>query len=435
MQESECASVIKPVCGIDENPPPLQSILFAFQHLFAMFSATILVPILVSNLLSLSTEEKTYLIQCALLASGVATIIQVLRFWRIGSRLPIVMGTSNAFLPIVTGIASRYGIGAVLAASFIGAIFETIIGFFLPKMRKLFSNLVLGIVVLTIGLTLIPVGIRQFGGGNHNFGSIENLFIAGFVTVVIIVCNQIFKGVIRSSAILIGMISGYILAVVFGLVSFAPVVDANWFSVPLPFSYTWTFHWDAIVAMLIMYVVTAAETMADSSAITMAGEGRSATHEELEGAVMADGVGSIIGNFLNAFPNTSYSQNVGVIALTGIMSRGVILICAFILMFISLLPKLSTLLAIMPTAVLGGASLIMFSMVASSGLVVLHQVALNRRNLLIIAVSLGLSVGLNAVPSTLGILPDGLRLIFAETGVATATVVSIILDQLLPEED
>ncbi len=434
MQESTCATAIKPVCGIDENPPPLQSLFFALQHLFAMFSATILMPILVANLLSLSTEEKTYLIQCALLASGVATVIQVLRFWRIGSRLPIVMGTSNAFLPIITGIASRYGVGAVLAASFCGAIFETVLGFFLPKIRKLFSNLVLGIVILTIGLTLIPVGIRQFGGGNQNYGSLENLLIAGFVTAVIIVCNQFFKGIIRSGSILIGMVAGYLLAVLLGLVSFVPVSEANWFSMPSPFSYTWAFHWDAIVAMIIMYVVTAAETMADTSAISMAGEGRTATHEELEGAVLADGVGSIIGSFLNAFPNTSYSQNVGVVALTGIMSRVVVLICAFILMFMSLFPKLSALLAVMPTAVLGGASLIMFSMVASSGLVVLHKLELNRRNLLIIAVSLGLGVGLNAVPDTLGILPDALRLIFAETGVATATIVSIILDQLLPKE-
>lgn len=433
-QTSTPSPSIRPICGIDDRLPPGPRFMYAVQHLFAMFSGNILCPILVANLLKAPVTEKAFLIQCSLFAAGLATIIQVYKIGPVGSRLPIVMGTSNAFIPTVLGIASRYGVGAVLAASFVGGVFETFLGTILPKIRRYFTNLVLGIVILTIGLTLIPVGINQFGGGNQDFGSLRNLLLAGATSVTIIACNQFFAGVTRSAAILFGMIVGYVIAWFMGMINFASVWEASWVSFPTPFQYSWSLPWDAVVAMLLMYVVTAAETMGDATGITMGGEGRPATFEETRGSVLADGIGSSVGAVFNAFPNTSYSQNVGVVTLTGVMSRHVVAVCAYILIVISLLPKLSAVLALMPTPVLGGASIIMFSMVASSGLVVLSAVPLNRRNLLIIAVSLGFSVGLNAKPSTLGILPDGLRLIFAETGVATATLVSILLDRILPQE-
>ena len=425
---------IKAICGIEDRLPPGPRFMYALQHLFAMFSGNILCPILIANMINVPVAEKAFLIQCALFAAGLATFIQVYRIGPVGSKLPIVMGTSNAFIPTVLGIGSRYGIGAVLATSFVGGLFETFLGGILPKIRQYFTDIVLGIVILTIGLTLIPVGIKQFGGGNQDFGSLKNLLLAGATSLTIIICNQFFTGVTRSAAILIGMIVGYIIAWFMGMVSFAAVWEADWISFPMPFQYSWSLPWDGVIAMLMMYVVTAAETMGDATGITRGGEGRPATFEESRGAVLADGLGSSIGAIFNAFPNTSYSQNVGVVTLTGVMSRHVVAVCAYILVIIALLPKLSAIMAVMPTPVLGGASLILFSMVASSGLVVLSAVPFNRRNLLIIAVSLGFSVGLNSTPSTLDILPDGLRLIFAETGVATATLVSILLDQLLPKE-
>lgn len=433
-QTSAPSTPIKPICGIDDRLPPGPRFMYAVQHLFAMFSGNILCPILVANLIKAPITEKAFLIQCSLFAAGLATIIQVRRIGPVGSRLPIVMGTSNAFIPTVLGIASRYGVGAVLATSFVGGVFETFLGTILPKIRRYFTDIVLGIVILTIGLTLIPVGINQFGGGNKDFGSLRNLLLAGATSLTIIICNQFFAGVTRSAAILIGMIVGYVIAWFMGMVDFTSVWQASWVSFPMPFQYSWSLPWDAVIAMLLMYVVTAAETMGDATGITMGGEGRPATFAETRGSVLADGVGSSLAALFNAFPNTSYSQNVGVVTLTGVMSRHVVAVCAYILLVISLLPKLSAVLALMPTPVLGGASIIMFSMVASSGLVVLSAVPLNRRNLLIIAVSLGFSVGLNAKPATLGILPDGLRLIFAETGVATATLMSILLDQILPKE-
>ncbi|MDP3058934.1 MAG: nucleobase:cation symporter-2 family protein [bacterium] len=435
MDNTSNVSDIKPLYGIEDQPPLGNSFPLALQHVLAMFAGNITAPILVTGMLGLGMAERTFLIQSALLASALATLIQVGRFWKVGSRLPIVMGTSNAFLPAVMGIASRFGIGAVLGASFIGGIFEFGLGIILPKIRKLFSSLVIGIVVLTIGLTLIPVGIRQAAGGAVNFGSAQNLILSAIVLVSIIVFNQFGKGYVRASSILLGMALGYVVAIAMGVVSFEAVRSASWFAVPMPFKYQWSFPLPAIIAMLMMYVVTAVETVGDATAITMGGEGREATEAEITGSVLADGLGSSLGAVFNAFPNTSYSQNVGVVILTGVMSRHVVRIGAFILLAMSLVPKLAAVISVMPTAVLGGAAIIMFSMVASSGFVLLQRVTLNRRNLLIIAVSLGLGVGLNLTPTALNILPDGLRLIFAETGVATATIVALFLDQFLPVQN
>ena len=432
MAAQETGFVGRPIYGFNDVPAPSKTVLLALQHVFAMFSGNILCPIIVCNMLQLPASEKTFLIQAALFGAALATFIQIKRFGAVGSGLPIVMGTSNAFIPTVTGIASRYGIGAVLATGFVGGLCEALLGSFLPKIQRIFTPLVIGTVILTIGLTLIPVGIKQAAGGSSNFGSLENLLLSGLVLVSIVILNQFGPTVTKTSSILLGMAIGYAVASFTGMIDFTPVAQASWVSFPQPFHYEWSLPLDAVVAMILMYMVTAAETVGDVFAITAVGENRNATQEETRGAVMADGVGSCVGTLFNSFPNTSYSQNVGVMTVTGVLSRHVVLFSAFILLGLSFLPKISAVFAVMPTAVLGGASLVMFSMVASSGLVLLQKVQLNRRNMLIIAISLGLGVGLNAVPEALSILPDGLRLIFAETGVATATLTAIFLDRVLP---
>ncbi|MTI94656.1 MAG: purine permease [Firmicutes bacterium] len=435
MSDQEIKRVIQPVYDIEDNPPLKEGFPLAVQHILAMFAGNITAPIIVASMLGLAAADQTFLIQSALLAAAIGTWIQAGRRFKVGSSLPIVMGTSNAFIPTITGIASRFGIGAVLGAGFVGGIFELLLGGVMPKIRKLFSHLVMGIVVLTIGITLIPVGIRQAAGGNVDFGSATNLLLAALVLVTIILLNQFGKGFFRASAILLGIVVGYVAAIILGMVDFTSVAEASWVAFPTPFRYQWSFPPSAIIAMVMMYIVTAVETVGDVSAITMGGAGREATEEEATGAVLADGAASSIAAIFNAFPNTSYSQNVGVVTLTGVMSRHIVRLGAIILLAMSLLPKLAAVISLIPTAVLGGAAIIMFSMVASSGFVLLQRVQLNRRNLLIIAVSLGLGVGFNVVPSALDILPDGLRLIFAETGVATATLTAIFLDQTLPREE
>lgn len=432
--EKNQTSELDIIYGINDRPELSKAIPLAFQHVLAMFAANITVPLLVSGLLGLSSSETTFLIQCALLMAGITTFIQLAKYKGIGSGLPIVMGTSNAFIATVLLIAGDYGIPGVLGASLIGALFEILIGKNLKKLKRIFPPLVSGIVVLTIGITLIPVGIEQAAGGGENIGDLTSLLIATIVLVTIIIFNQSKNKFLKSSSILIGIILGYIVAAFFNLVEFAPVLEASWFSFPKPFQYNLSFEPIAIVTMLFMYLATTIETMGDVSAITNGAEGRDPTDEELSGGVVADGISSALAAFYNSFPNTSFTQNVGVVNLTGVFSKYVVKIGAIILIILALLPKFSSIIAIMPESVLGGAALAMFSMVAVSGLSLLKKVKFDSRNMLIIAISVGLGVGLNIMPEATQLLPDGVR--FALTsGVVPAALVAIIMNLLLPKND
>lgn len=431
-EDNEPESAIEPVYGIEDTPPLSEALPLALQHVLAMFAGNITAPIIVAGLLSLSFADRSFLIQCALFAGGVGTVMQAGRKFGIGARLPIVMGTSNAFIPTLVGIGGRFGLGAILGAGFIGGLVEIVFGKLLRFVRGLFSPLVVAVVILTIGITLIPVGINQAASGGDTFGVGTGLLLAALVLVSIIVFNQFGSRLLQIGSILFGLLVGYLVAIIAGLVDFSEVAQASWFSIPMPFQYAWTFTPSAVIAMIVMYIVSGVETIGDVSALTVGGEAREPSHEETSGAVVADGIASAFGAIFNAFPNTSYSQNVGVVTLTGVMSRHVVRLGGVLLILFSLVPKLSAFIATIPTPVLGGAAIVMFAMVATSGLVLLRRVPLNRRNLLIVAVSLGLSVGLNVVPEAFDILPGDLQLIFAETGVATATLVAVVLDQVLP---
>ncbi|MBU5428096.1 purine permease [Tissierella pigra] len=422
------------VYGIEDKPELSKAIPLAFQHILAMFAANITVPLLLSTLLDLPPSETTFLIQCALFMAGVATFIQIMKYKGIGSGLPIVMGTSNAFISTVLIIAKDFGIGGVLGASFIGGLFEILLGKNLLRLKKIFTPLVAGIVVLTIGVTLIPVGIKQAAGGSTNMGDLKSLLISTTVLVIIILFNQSKNKFLKSSSILVGLVSGYLISYFLGMIDVTPVMESSWVSLPKPFAYTWSFKPTAIIAMLFMYVATAIETIGDISALTIGAEGREATDEEMSGGVIADGLGSSIAALFNGFPNTSYTQNIGVVNLTGVFSRHVVKIGGIILIVLSIFPKFGSLIAIMPEPVLGGAAIAMFSMVAVSGLSLLRNITMNSRNMLIIAISLGLGIGLNIVPEATQNLPRDIQL-FLTSGVVPAGLVSIILDLCLPNND
>ncbi|MDU5082687.1 uracil-xanthine permease family protein [Tissierella carlieri] len=422
------------VYGIEDKPELSKAIPLAFQHILAMFAANITVPLLLSALLDLPPSETTFLIQCALFMAGVATFIQIMKHKGIGSGLPIVMGTSNAFISTVLAIAKDFGIGGVLGASFIGGLFEVFLGKNLLRLKKIFTPLVAGIVVLTIGITLIPVGIKQAAGGSTNMGDLRSLLISTTVLVIIILFNQSKNKFLKSSSILIGLVSGYLISYFLGIIDITPVMESGWISLPKPFAYKWSFKPTAIIAMLFMYVATAIETIGDISALTIGAEGREATDEEMSGGVIADGLGSSIAALFNGFPNTSYTQNIGVVNLTGVFSRHVVKIGGIILIVLSIFPKFGSLIAIMPEPVLGGAAIAMFSMVAVSGLSLLRNIKMNSRNMLIIAISLGLGIGLNIVPEATQNLPRDIQL-FLTSGVVPAGLVSIILDLCLPDNE
>lgn len=422
------------IYGIEDVPEFRKALPLAFQHILAMFAANITVPLMVSSLLGMSPKETTFLIQCALFMAGIGTLIQIRKNRRIGSGLPIVMGTSNAFLSTVLSIAGSFGIGAVFASSFIGGLFEIFLGKNLKRLRKIFTPLVSGVVVITLGITLIPVGIRQAAGGTGNLGDPRAILISSVVLLTIILANKTRSKFLKSASILVGITVGFILSGFLGMVNITSVFESSWFAVPMPFQYKWDFQPAAIIGMLFMYVATTIETLGDISALTVGSENREPTEEEQTGGVIADGLASALAAIMNGFPNTSYTQNIGVVNLTGVFSRHVVKIGAFILLTLAFFPKFASLLSIMPTPVLGGASIAMFSMVAVSGISLLSKIPMTSRNSLIVALSLGLGIGLSIVPEAVSSFHQDIQLVLT-SGVVPSAVTAIALEFWLPKEE
>ena len=424
------------VYDVDGKPPLNEAIPLGLQHVLAMFAGNVTVPIIIAGALGLAVGETTFLIQCAMLVAGVATLLQANRVGPVGANLPIVMGTSFGFVPTSIAIGLEFGLSGILGAAFLGGFFQSILGFFLRPLRKFFPPIVTGTVLLTIGLSLLPVGINYWAGGvgAEDFGSFQNLGLGLLVLITIIIFNQYFKGILKMASILIGIIVGYIVAIFMGIVDFAPVAQAAWFSFPRPMEFGMTFHPTAIIAMLILFIVTTVETVGDISGITVGGAGREATDKELSGGIIADGLASSFAAVFNALPNTSFSQNVGIISLTKIMSRHVVSIGAIFLIVAALFPKLGAVIAVMPQSVLGGAAIVMFSMIVTAGIVLVSRDNLSQRNIFIVAIALGLGLGLGSVPDALQNFSSEVRLIFSGSGLVVACLTALFLNIILPQE-
>ncbi len=425
--------------GSNKKLPLDQSIPLGIQHVLAMFAGNITVPIIIAGIFGQTPEEKIFLIQMALFVAGVATIIQTVGYKDIGSRLPIIQGTSFAFIPIMIPFKAA-GLGAVFTAAFIGGIFQVFIGKILKPIRHLFPPLVTGIVVLMIGVSLLKVGFMYAGGGawlmNNKpeiFGSSNHLIIASTVLIVSLVLNIKGKGMVSSASILLGMVSGYIVAMAFGMVNFGKIASAGWFALPMPLQYGIDFVPGAIILMLFMSIVTTIETIGDISATTMGGDNREATNKELSGGIMADGVGTAFGALFNAMPNTSYSQNAGLVAFTGVTSRHVGTIAGIILVLLGLFPKLGGIIAAMPESVIGGAAIIMFGLIASAGIKLISRAEMNQTNLLILALSLSFGIGMSLLPQFVAHIPDfGISLkLLLTTGLIPAGILAFVLNATL----
>jgi len=428
--------------GANKKLPLNQSIPLGIQHVFAMFAGNITVPLIVAGVFGVTTAEKIFLIQMALFAAGVATIIQTVGFGKVGSRLPIIQGTSFAFIPIMLPFKA-FGLGAIFTAAFIGGIFQIWIGKMLKPIRHMFPPLVTGVVVLMIGVSLLKVGFKYAGGGvwlmNNKpeiFGNWEHLLIAGTVLIVSLIANQKGKKMVSAASILLGIIAGFIMATLLGEVRFEKIAAASWFALPMPFQYGIDFVWGAVILMLFMSVVTTIETIGDISATTMGGANREATDKELSGGIMADGVGTAFASIFNAMPNTSYSQNAGLVAFTGVMSRHVGTVAGVILILLGLFPKLGGIIAAMPDSVIGGAAIIMFGLIAGAGIKLISKSEMNQRNILILALSLSFGIGLYAFPEFVAHIPDfGIKLkLLLTTGLIPAGLLAFILNATLPKK-
>jgi len=429
--------------GASNKKLPLnQSIPLGIQHVLAMFAGNITVPIIIAGIFGQTPEQKIFLIQMALFVAGVATVIQTVGYGKIGSRLPIIQGTSFAFIPVMAPFA-KAGLGAVFTAAFIGGIFQMWIGKMLKPIRHLFPPLVTGIVVLMIGISLLKVGFMYAGGGGwllnnkpEVFGNSNHLIISFTVLIVAVWANQKGKGMVSSASILIGMIAGYIVAMMMGMVNYGKIAGADWFAFPMPLQYGIEFLPGAIILMLFMAIVTTIETIGDISATTMGGANREATDKELSGGIMADGLGTAFGSLFNAMPNTSYSQNAGLVAFTGVISRHVGTVAGVILILMGLFPKLGGIIAAMPESVIGGAAIIMFGLITSAGIKLVAQSEMNQRNLLILGLSLSFGIGMSLLPQFVAHIPDfGISLkLLLTTGLIPAGMLAFVLNATLSKK-
>ena len=428
--------------GSNKKLPLNQSIPLGIQHVMAMFAGNITVPIIIAGIFGQTPEQKIFLIQMALFVAGVATIIQTVGIGKVGSRLPIIQGTSFAFIPVMAPFA-KVGLGAVFTAAFIGGIFQMWIGRMLKPIRHLFPPLVTGIVVLMIGVSLLKVGFMYAGGGGwllnnkpEVFGNSNHLIISFTVLIVALWAHQKGKGMVSAASILIGMIAGYIVAMLMGMVNYGKIAAAGWFAFPTPFQYGIEFVPGAIILMLFMAIVTTIETIGDISATTMGGANREATDKELSGGIMADGLGTAFGSIFNAMPNTSYSQNAGLVAFTGVISRHVGTVAGVILILLGLFPKLGGIIAAMPESVIGGAAIIMFGLITSAGIKLIARSEMNQRNLLILGLSLSFGIGMSLLPQFVSHIPDfGISLkLLLTTGLIPAGILAFVLNATLSKK-
>jgi xanthine permease len=426
----------------NQTPPMAQAVPLGLQHVLAMFASNVTPSIIIAGAagLAFGSAEQIYLIQMAMLFAGIATLFQTVGFGPVGARLPIMQGTSFAFVGVLAGISAVQGLGVALTACLIGGVIHFVLGSFIKNLRWMFPPLVTGLVILAIGLYLIPVAIKYAAGGAatfqmeaESFGSLKHWFVALSVVVVALVLKFFTKGTLSNSAILIGLLVGYAIAFAMGMVNFGAVAKASWITSIKPLPYGFEFSLGAVFAVTLVSIVSAIETVGDVSATTKAGAGREAKDEEISGATYADGLGTAAAAVFGGLPNTSFSQNVGIVGMTGVMSRHVVTIGGIILIVCGLLPKVGAVIASMPLPVLGGGVIVMFGMVASAGLNVLSEIDMNRRNMVIIAVSLAVGLGLNLVPSAVQYVP-GVWGTLLTSAVAPTAILAIVLNLVLPDE-
>ena len=445
--------------------PLRQAIPLGLQHVLAMFVGNLTPILIITGACGIGAgselaELQVDLLQNAMLVAGIVTLVQLYAIGPVGGKVPIIMGTSSGFIGVFNSVAKVMGggiagYGAIMLASVLGGLFETVLGFLLKPLRRFFPAVVTGTVVLSIGLSLVSVGVGSFGGGNAaaDFGSLENLALGALVTVVIIAFKHGTKGMTSASSILIGIIAGYIASAVMGLflsptgitadgveytkawvLNWDKVAEASWFSIPKLMPVPLVFDLRAIVPVLIMFIVTAVETVGDISGVMEGGMGREATDSELSGGVICDGLGSSFAALFGVLPNTSFSQNVGLVAMTKIVNRHALATGAVFLVFCGLLPKLAALISIMPQSVLGGAAVMMFSSIVISGIQLITKEPLTARNITIVSTALGLGYGIGANGAVIAGLPEAVQLIFGGSGIVPAAILAIVLNIVIPRE-
>ncbi|MDJ0832960.1 MAG: nucleobase:cation symporter-2 family protein [Gammaproteobacteria bacterium] len=436
---------------LDDRPPPAESFFAALQHVLASLIGIMTPPLIITSALGLSIADSAYIISMSLFVSGVATFIQARRFGPVGSGLLSVQGTSFAFVGPIIGatlaVQAEAGVEAALATMFgviiVGAFIEIFLSRFLHLAKRIITPVVTGVVVTLIGLTLIKVGLIAIGGGFYvmtnvpdAFATLTNLGLAGMVLAIILFLNMSKNPMLRMSSIVIGLAVGYVVAAMLGMIDFSRLNSLSAFSVPVPFKYGIDFSFAVFLPVAIIYLITAVESIGDLTATSMISRqpvSGKKYMKRIKGGVLADGINSALAGIFCTFPNTTFSQNNGVIQLTGVASRYVAFFIAGIFVFLGLSPLLAGVFRIMPEPVLGGATILMFGTVAVAGIRILATQHLGSRDILIVAVSLGIGLGVTMVPDILkNIAPPEIKNVFT-SGITAGGLTAILLSLVLPE--
>ena len=434
-------------------PPLGMSISLALQHLVAMIVGCVTPAIIIANALGLPQSERVLLIQVSLVMSAVTTLIELFPIGgKLGSGLPVMFGISFAYLPSMQAIVGGGGdIATIAGAMVIGGIVAAVVGVFVKKIRRFFPPIITGTVVFTIGLSLYPTAINYMAGGTGNtyevvvlrkgltsalvYGSWQNWAVAAFTLIVVMVMSNKGKGICKLAAILLGMIAGYIVAAVFGMVDLSEVRDAAWFSLPRFMHFGIKFEFSACIALALLFAINAIQAIGDLTATTVGGLNREPTDQELQGGIVTYGLTNVLSAFFGSLPTATYSQNVGIVTTNKVVNRVVFALAGGFLLLAGLIPKFSAILTTIPQCVLGGATITVFSTIAMTGMKLIASETISPRNTTIVGLSAALGVGISQSSSALSQFPESITIIFGKTPVVIATIMAVLLNLILPQEN
>ena len=434
-------------------PPLGMSISLALQHLVAMIVGCVTPAIIIANALGLPQSERVLLIQVSLVMSAVTTLIELFPIGgKLGSGLPVIFGISFAYLPSMQAIVGGGGdIATIAGAMIVGGIVAAVVGVFVKKIRRFFPPIITGTVVFTIGLSLYPTAINYMAGGAGNtyevvvlrkgltsalvHGSWQNWAVAAFTLIVVMVMSNKGKGICKLAAILLGMIAGYIVAAVFGMVDLSEVRDAAWFSLPRFMHFGIKFEFSACIALALLFAINAIQAIGDLTATTVGGLNREPTDQELQGGIVTYGLTNVLSAFFGSLPTATYSQNVGIVTTNKVVNRVVFALAGGFLLLAGLIPKFSAILTTIPQCVLGGATITVFSTIAMTGMKLIASETISPRNTTIVGLSAALGVGISQSSSALSQFPESITIIFGKTPVVIATIMAGLLNLILPQEN
>ena len=436
MKTSGSSASIENIYSLDGKVPLGKSIPFGLQHVLAMFVANIAPIMIVAGACGLSSQDTARLIQTAMIVAGAGTMVQLFTVWKIGARLPIVMGISFTFVSVFCYVGPKYGYEAVIGAIIVGGIIEGFLGIFAKYWRKIIAPIVAACVVTAIGFSLLSVGANSFAGGvgSSDFGSVQNWLLGTATLLACIIFNIFAKGHLKQLAVLFGLVVGYIIAAVCGIVDFSSLKGVGLISVPAILPFKPVFNMDAIISVTMIFLVSATETIGDTSALCSGVLKREASDREISGSLACDGIVSSISALFGCLPITSFSQNVGLLTMTKVINRVTIATGAGIMILAGIFPVVGTILASLPEAVLGGCTIMMFGNIVISGLQMIGNCGYTQRNITIAALSLSIGLGFTQVPEMFAIFPAMIRTIFAENCVAVVFLSSLILNLVMPED-